>query len=97
MTYISAYVNETDLCWLGGFPAGKLKDVFGLWNEEIDTLYPEDENSVLMGEKSYKAVDYCEIIHPSTAEVLGVYESDFYAGNPAVCKGTITKEGIITR
>lgn len=90
-TYMAGMADENDLCYLGGFPGGKLKDVFGLWNEEIDTLYPEDENSVLMGEKSYKAVDYCEIIHPSTAEVLGVYESDFYAENPAVCKNSYGK------
>ncbi|MBQ8207406.1 MAG: beta-galactosidase, partial [Clostridia bacterium] len=85
-TYMAGMANENDLCYLGGFPGGKLKEVFGLWNEEIDTLYPEDSNSVRIGDKSYKAVDYCEIIHPSTAEVLGVYEEDFYAGTAAVCR-----------
>ncbi len=83
-TYMAGMANENDLCYLGGFPGGKLKDVFGLWNEEIDTLYPHDSNSVKVGEKSYRAVDYCEIVHPTTAKVIGSYEQDFYAGEAAV-------------
>ncbi len=86
-TYTLGMVNENDLCHLGGFPCGKLKDVFGLWNEEIDTLYPDDRNSVLVGGKSYEALDYCEVIHPNAdTEVLGVYEKDFYQGTPAVTR-----------
>lgn len=85
-TYTTGYANESDLCYLGGFPGGKLKDVFGLVADEIDTLYPDDRNSVRMNGKSYTAVDYCELITPKTAETLGVYESDFYAGKPAVLK-----------
>ncbi|MBO4733315.1 MAG: beta-galactosidase trimerization domain-containing protein, partial [Clostridia bacterium] len=83
-TYMTGYVNENDLCYLGGFPAGKLKDLFGIWNEEIDTLYPEDENTVatVFG-KNYAAKDYCEIIQATTADTLGVYVCDFYKGKPA--------------
>lgn len=33
--------------------------------------------------KVYKAVDYCEIIHPSTAKTLASYTSDFYSGMSA--------------
>jgi beta-galactosidase len=32
-TYTLATVDGTDLCYLGGLPAGKLKEVFGIWNE----------------------------------------------------------------
>ncbi len=86
-TYTLGMVNENDLCHLGGFPCGKLKDVFGLWNEEIDTLYPDDKNSVLAGGKVYDAIDYCEVIHPhADTEVLGVYQQDFYANTPAVTR-----------
>lgn len=83
-TYASGYVNENDLCYLGGFPAGKLKDVFGIWNEEIDTLYPDEANTVNADGKDYKAVDYCEVIHPQGASTLATYTSDFYAGGAAV-------------
>ena len=35
-TYMTGLVNENDLCYLGGFPGGGLKDVFGVWNEATD-------------------------------------------------------------
>lgn len=85
-TYMTGYVNESCLCYLGGFPAGKLKDVFGLVNNEIDTLYRDQTNSVKMGNKSYTVYDYCELIEPTTAETVAVYEQDFYAGMPVVLK-----------
>jgi beta-galactosidase len=40
------YVNESDLCFTGGFP-GTLTDTLGIWCEELDALYPSDENSVV--------------------------------------------------
>ena len=83
-TYTTGMVNENSLCHLGGFPAGKLKDVFGIWNEEIDTLYPNEFNTALVGGKEYRATDYCELIHLRGARSLGTYTSDFYAGMPAV-------------
>jgi len=82
-TYMTGMVNENDLCYLGGFPCGQLKEVFGIWNEEIDTLYPDEENIVIMNGETYKAVDYCEIIHAKGANVRAVYDSDFYKGMPA--------------
>ncbi len=83
-TYMLGMVNENDRCHLGGFPGGKLKDVFGIWNEEIDTLYPEDFNIVELDGVTYKAIDYCELIHAQGAEVLATYGKDFYAGMPAI-------------
>jgi beta-galactosidase len=83
-TYMTGMVNENDRCHLGGFPGGKLKDVFGIWNEEIDTLYPGDSNKVELDGVTYKAVDYCELIHAQGAEVLATYSEDFYAGMPAI-------------
>jgi len=76
-------VNESDLCYLGGFPGEKLKDVFGIWNEEIDTLYPNERGAVVMEDKTYAQKDYAELIHTISATTLGVYAKDFYAGMPA--------------
>ncbi len=90
-TYMTGMVNENDLCYLGGFPGGKLKDVFGIWNEEIDTLYPDEHNTVSMGDQEYKAVDYCELIHPQGAEVLATYSSDFYSGRAALTRNRYGK------
>ena len=90
-TYMTGYANETDLCYIGGFPGGKLKDVFGLTADEIDTLYETDCNSVRINNKSCKVVDYCELITPVTADVTGMYEKDFYKGQPAVLKNIYNK------
>ena len=83
-TYMLGMVNETDLCYLGGFPAGKLKDVFGILNEEIDTLYPEDKVSIAMQNgQTFTGIDYSEIVHLRGAKALANYASEFYAGQPA--------------
>ena len=39
-----------------------------------------------MDGRRYDAFELCARIHPITAEVLGTYEKDFYAGEPAVTK-----------
>ena len=83
-TYALGMVNENDLCYLGGFPAENLKEVFGIWNEEVDTLYPNERNYITYCGKEYELCDYAERIHPSTASVLATYSSDFYAGEPAL-------------
>lgn len=83
-TYMTGMVNENDLCHLGGWPGAGLREVFGIWNEEIDTLYPEESNTVKLNDGTIvKAVDYCELIHSEGAKVLGKYDSDFYKGMPA--------------
>ena len=84
-TYMTGMVNENDLCHLGGFPGAGLRKVFGIWNEEIDTLYPNESNEVLLSDgTTVQAIEYCELIHAEGAKVLGVYSSDFYKGMPAV-------------
>jgi beta-galactosidase len=82
-TYITGYVDENDLCFLGGFP-GPLKSLLGIWSEEVDALYPNDVNTVVWNGKKYKAFDFCELIHCQGAETLATYGGDFYAGRPAL-------------
>lgn len=82
-TYTLGMVNETDLCYLGGFPAENLKEVFGIWNEEIDTLYPDERGEVEMNGIKFPSKDYAELIHAKTAKVLAEYTKEFYAGMPA--------------
>ena len=85
-TYASAMVNENCLAYLGGWPANELKDVFGVWNEEISCMADDEKVKVSYNGKQYDAVDYCEVIHETKAEVLGRYEEDYFKGMPAVCK-----------
>ena len=84
-TYWSGIVDDTDLCFLGGQP-GSMMDVFGIWNEETDALPEDQHNSIAANGRSYAVKDLCALIHPITAEVLGTYEKDFYAGRAAVTK-----------
>ncbi|HEY3378161.1 MAG TPA: beta-galactosidase [Armatimonadota bacterium] len=89
-TYLSGWVDEHDLCFLGGFP-GPLRQVLGLWSEEIDAIGVEEANGVrfaaenplgLSGE--YPARIFCDLIHTEGAQTLASYTGDFYAGRPAV-------------
>jgi beta-galactosidase len=82
-TYITGYVDEEDLAFTGGFP-GPLKDVLGIWCEEIDALYPEDRNSFSWNGGNYGVHEFCELIHTRGAETLAKYDSDFYAGSAAL-------------
>lgn len=95
-TYMTGWVNETDLCHLGGFP-GPLRKLCGIWSEEIDCLTPGETNPVAFLEGNHMSIagvfdahTYCEIIHPETAKVLACYTSDFYSGSPAM---TVNKFG----
>lgn len=83
-TYMFGMVDGTDLCYLGGFPANELKKVFGVWNEEIDSLPNGYFGGVTYNGKSYDAEDFCELVHSKGATVLAEYNKDFYSGMPAL-------------
>lgn len=86
-TYLTGYVNEHTLCYLGGFPGGGLRRLFGLYSEEIDTLYPTDTNSARFADGDCSVIhDFAEILKLEGAEVLAEYTDDFYAGSPAAAK-----------
>lgn len=96
-TYWSGIVNESDLCYLDGFP-GPLRKLLGIWAEEIDSLGEDDSNQVqgLVGNKAnlqgpYQVRHLCELIHLETAEAVARYREDFYADRPAV---TVNKVGL---
>ncbi|GHU58214.1 beta-galactosidase [Spirochaetia bacterium] len=88
-TYAAGYVNESALAFLGGFP-GPLRKTLGIWCEEIDALFPGEQNRITWQGKSYPAFDLCELIHAEGAEALAAYGDDFYAGQPAL---TVNKQG----
>ena len=90
-TYLFGFVDKDDFCYLGGFPGGKLKDVFGVWCEETDSLPEGIKNSVAYNGKEYDVVKICDLIHSQGAEVYGTYQKDFYADYPAVTKNSYGK------
>lgn len=90
LTCLSGIVNKNDLCYLGGFPGDGLRKVFGIWNEETDSLPDGECAAVKYCGKDYSAVINCDLIHSEGAEALGTFESEFYKGYPAV---TVNKYG----
>ena len=84
--YLSGIVDKDDLCFLGGFPDDNLKDVFGIWVEETDSLPDGMKNVVEFNGKEYDAINFCDILHTSSAETLAEYKEDFYKNMPAVTK-----------
>lgn len=88
-TYLTGYVDENQLNFLGGFPGDGLKDVFGIISEEIDSLYPADKNFVEFDADLLGHVrDYAEVLRISGAETYGTYHSDYYGGKAAVTINT---------
>ena len=89
-TYNTAYVDETDLVLLGGFPGGGLRELFGIWNEETDALFPSQSVGIRYNENSLglsgeiRAVEIAELLHLEGATALAEYSSEFYAGMPAI-------------
>ncbi len=91
-TYFSGIVNETDLCFQGGFP-GPLRPVLGVWVEETDVPGEHTPQSVLAAANnqlglngSYAARHYCDLVHVESkqVQVLAEYERDFYARRAAL-------------
>ncbi len=82
--YMSGIVDETDNVHLGGYP-GPLRELAGVWVEEIDALAPEQFNKVVFADgSSYDCGMVCDLMHTEGAQVLATYGEDFYAGMPAV-------------
>ncbi|WP_248924018.1 beta-galactosidase [Paenibacillus hamazuiensis] len=90
-TFFSGIVNENDLVTLGGYP-GELRDLLGIWVEEIDSLPPEMKNRIVMQvegrfgrvQDEYECGLLCDLLHLEGAKALAVYGDDFYAGMPVL-------------
>ncbi|MDF2511481.1 MAG: Beta-galactosidase [Herbinix sp.] len=87
-TYMTGYVDENDRCIYGAYP-GQLRDVLGIWVEEVDALFPEERNYIRVKDghepqNSYESSFLCDVLHTESAQVIAEYTEDFYAGMPAV-------------
>ena len=93
-TYWSAMVDENSLNFQGGFP-GNLRDVFGIWVEETDSLYDSQvvniqavEGNSLWLEGDFKARQLCELVHLEGAEQIATYSSEFYSERACVTRNS---------
>lgn len=89
-TFFSGYVDESDCIIPGGYP-GRLRDILGLWVEEEDALPSGTENSFTYNDVNYPARLICDLSHPEGAEILSVYDSDFYARMPVLTVNPLEK------
>lgn len=91
-TFLSGIVDETDLAFENGYP-GPLSKVLGIRVEEIDALYPDQDNSIVMkdGSGTYVCNRLADLLHTESADVVATYGSDFYAGMPVVTRNTFGK------
>ncbi|MFB8635429.1 beta-galactosidase [Enterococcus casseliflavus] len=88
-TYMSGIVDQSDNVHLGGYP-GPLRELAGIWVEEIDALAPKQSNGVSLVNEDLTGTSnlVSDLIHLENAEALAHYTSNFYAGMPAVTKNT---------
>lgn len=89
--FMSGIVDQSDNVHLGGYP-GPLKELAGVWVEEIDALAPEQQNTVRYADGSeYSCALLCDLLHLKGAEALAHYSTDFYAGTPVVTRNAFGK------
>lgn len=93
-TFMSGIVNESDNVYLGGYP-GPLREIAGIWVEEIDALAPEQKNGVEFNDgNAYTCQLLCDIIHLEGAETIATYKEDFYGDTPAITKNSYGKGNV---
>jgi beta-galactosidase len=89
-TFLTGIADENDLCFAGGWPGAGLREVFGIWAEEIDSLYDDEKNRIIPSDGDaglsgeYSATLACDLMHAESARVLAIYGDDFYAGRPVL-------------
>ena len=95
-TFFSGLVDENDRVVLGGYP-GELRKLLGVWVEEFDALPLDQSNEIVVQQPlgDLKGTYQCNLmyalLHAETAEAIGVYGKDFYAGRPALTRNQFGK------
>ncbi len=85
LSVYSGLVNENDLAY-EGYPPHGLNDVFGIRSEEVDSLCDDEYNTITYRGKTYRVMDYCDLLQEDGAEPMAFYERDFYKGMEAVTR-----------
>jgi len=96
-THFTGYVDGNNRCWCGGFPGPNLREVFGLWNEEVDYIF-DDEDVLVQGcvdglSERMRAKDVIEHLHAEGASAMATLGSEFYASSPIILRNQ-WKEGL---
>lgn len=88
----SGIVDENQINYMNGRP-GPLKEMAGIWVEDVDALYPSQTNGLVKEDEKvrFEANGFCDLINLEGAKALYRYESDFYQGQAAITKNTYGK------
>jgi beta-galactosidase len=77
---------KNELGQVPGSPPGHLANLLGVTVEEFDSLPPDRVNQVQLIEGPSDPLEvtlWCEVLAPTTARPLALYQTDHYAGRPA--------------
>ena len=93
--YMSGIHNEFDLVFEGGYP-GPLRELCGVWVEEIDAIALDAHIDVAIGGRTVRGSIVASIIEPEGAQTIATYGgSDFYAGTPAATVHTVGEGRVV--
>lgn len=81
--------NMNNVCWMKQLP-GLLAECTGVVIDEYDPVGSSKHKVRLENGSEYECSQWCDIIKPETAKVIGWYTDDFFAGSPAA---TVNKYG----
>jgi beta-galactosidase len=91
-TWLTGIVDRDNRCH-PGWPGGGLRELFGIWAEEIDVLHQDDRQGVVFApgnalglDRRFAVRDYADLLHLEGAEAVATYDADFYAGRPALTR-----------
>ncbi len=90
-TYLGGVVDENDRVTLKGYP-GELRDVLGIWAEELNVLLPDDHVTFTVSDPSpsiqgrHHGHTVYERVHLEGAEAVASYDNGMFAGTPAVTR-----------
>lgn len=89
--FMSGIVDASDNVHQGGYP-GPLREMAGVWAEEIDALPPGRGNRLVFPDGTEGNCHMlCDLLHLEGAETLASYSTDFYAGMPAITRNIFGK------
>ncbi|MGH4037617.1 MAG: beta-galactosidase [Sphaerochaeta sp.] len=97
LTYLTGLVNDSDLCFLGGFP-GKLKELAGIVVEDTDVISNPLKQKIKVkwnadDEREYDVFHYADRLRVKTAEIKGKYTLSNMADTAAITENKF-KNGV---
>lgn len=85
LTTRSGVKNMKNVCLATELP-GALGDVAGVVVEEYDPVGHDRQAVVMSDKQNFNCSQWCDIVAPTTAQVIATYATDFFAGRAAITR-----------